>query len=99
MECIVLRGTLDGSGYGSGYDDDDGLGEPNGGSTGWLTTTAPIAPGEDITLRFVIFDESDGIYDSAALIDNFTWGATSVTGPTTGPIGYRLKRPSRALVS
>jgi hypothetical protein len=72
---------------GTGFDDDDGGGEPIGGSTGWLTTTAPIAPGEDVTLRFVIFDEGDGIYDSSALIDNFQWGATSVTGPTTGPIG------------
>jgi putative metal-binding protein len=79
---------------GTGYEDDDGTGEPIGGSTGWLTTTAPIAPGEDITLRFVIFDEEDGIYDSAALIDNFSWGAMSITGgPTTGPISYRYKRP------
>ena len=71
---------------GTGYEDDDGTGVPIGGSTGWLTTTAPIAPGEDITLRFVIFDEGDGFYDSAALIDNFKWGAMSVTGPSTGPI-------------
>jgi putative metal-binding protein len=72
---------------GTGFDDDDGAGEPIGGSTGWLTTTAPIQPGEDVTLRFVIFDEGDGIYDSSALIDNFQWGAMSVTGPSTGPIG------------
>jgi len=72
---------------GTGFDDDDGAGQPIGGSTGWLTTTAPIAPGEDVTLRFVIFDEGDGAYDSSALIDNFKWGATSVTGPSTGPIG------------
>ena len=64
---------------GTGYDDDDGGGEPIGASTGWLTTTAPIAPGEDVTLRFVIFDEGDGIYDSAALIDNFQWGAACPT--------------------
>ncbi|HEY2745709.1 MAG TPA: choice-of-anchor L domain-containing protein [Polyangia bacterium] len=81
---------------GTGFDDDDGTGEPIGGSTGWLTTTAPIAPGEDITLRFVIFDEGDGIYDSSALIDNFQWGAMSVTGPTTGPIGYRTTRHHHA---
>jgi hypothetical protein len=82
---------------GTGYEDDDGSGilgpgRPIGGSTGWLTTTAPIAPGEDITLRFVIFDEGDGIYDSAALIDNFKWGTTSVMGPTTGPITYRTSK-------
>ena len=83
---------------GTGYDDDDGSGEPIGGSTGWLTTSAPIAPGEDITLRFVIFDESDGIYDTAALIDNFKWDATSVTGPTTGPISYRVEHHGRSLM-
>ncbi len=76
---------------GTGYDDMDG-GVPIGGATGWLTTTAPISPGEDITLRFVIFDEGDGNWDSAALIDNFQWGAMSVTGPTTGPIGYRMTK-------
>jgi hypothetical protein len=72
---------------GTGFEDDDGAGQPIGGSTGWLSTTAPIAPGEDVTLRFIIFDEGDGVYDSSALIDNFKWGATSVTGPSTGPIG------------
>ena len=72
---------------GTGFEDDDGAGQPIGGSTGWLSTTAPIAPGEDVTLRFVIFDEGDGVYDSSALIDNFKWGATSVSGPSTGPIG------------
>ena len=61
-----------------------------GGSTGWLTTTAPIAPNEDITLRFVIFDEGDGVLDSAVLIDNFQWGAATVMGPSTGPIGYNV---------
>ena len=52
----------------------------------------PIAPGEDMTLRFVIFDGNDGAFDSAVLIDNFQWGATTVMGPSTDPIGYRLKR-------
>jgi hypothetical protein len=90
MNCTHPITDIAGTGY-----DDQILGQPIGGSTGWLTTTAPIAPGEDITLRFVIFDEGDGIYDSAALIDNFTWGAMSVTGPTTGPISYRLHHHAR----
>jgi hypothetical protein len=69
-----------------------------GGSTGWLSTTAPIQPGEDVTLRFVIFDEGDGVLDSAVLIDNFQWGAATVMGPSTGPIGYKLiKKSHRAL--
>lgn len=63
-----------------------------GGSTGWLTTKAPIKPGEDITLRFVIFDEGDHILDSAVLIDNFQWAGTTVSGPSTGPITLRTNR-------
>jgi hypothetical protein len=61
-----------------------------GGSTGWLSTTAPIEPGEEVTLRFVVFDEGDGVLDSAVLIDNFKWGAATVDGPSTGPIGYKI---------
>ena len=65
---------------GTGYED-VGSGIPipagmPGGSTGWLTTTAPVTPGEDVTLHFIIFDEGDRILDSAVLIDNFQWGAT-----------------------
>jgi hypothetical protein len=73
---------------GTGYElSSDGLTVP-GGSTGWLTTTAPIEPGEELTLRFVIFDAGDGVLDSSALIDNFQWGAAPVTGPSTGPISW-----------
>jgi hypothetical protein len=57
-----------------------------GGSTGWLSTTSPVSPGEDVTLHFIIFDEGDHVLDSAALIDNFRWGTSVVTTPTTGPI-------------
>ena len=67
---------------GTGYEDSNGS-EPIGGSTGWLTTTAPVTPGEDITLHFIIFDEGDHIYDSAVLIDNFQWSVNAVEGPTT----------------
>ena len=55
-----------------------------GGGTGWLTTTAPVTPGETITLRFIVWDEGDHIYDSATLIDNFRWLADAVIGPVTG---------------
>lgn len=66
--------------------------EAVGGSTGWLTTTVPINPGETFTLRFVVFDEGDDIYDSAVLLDNFTWGTTAVSAPVTGPITYRTTK-------
>ena len=53
------------------------------GATGWLTTTAPVTPGETIALKFSIWDEGDGIYDSAVFIDNFQWQPTVVTDPET----------------
>jgi hypothetical protein len=57
-----------------------------GGATGWLTTTSPVTPREDVTLHFIIFDEGDHILDSAALIDNFRWGTSVVSAPQTNPI-------------
>ncbi len=53
------------------------------GSTGWLTTTAPVTPGETITLRFSIWDEGDGVYDSVAFIDNFQWDTAPISDPHT----------------
>jgi hypothetical protein len=44
-----------------------------GASTGWLTTTAPIQPGEQFTLEFMIWDAGDGLLDSSVLIDHFQW--------------------------
>ncbi|MFI5288853.1 MAG: choice-of-anchor L domain-containing protein [Polyangia bacterium] len=63
-----------------------GGGNIPGGSTGWLTTTAGVTPGEDVTLHFIVFDEGDHILDSAALIDNFRWGTSVVSTPSTMPI-------------
>ncbi|RYE86639.1 MAG: hypothetical protein EOO75_15475, partial [Myxococcales bacterium] len=62
-----------------------GMDQVNGGGTLWLTTTAPVNPGEDITLELTIFDVGDHAYDSLVLIDNFAWSATPSSGPTTGP--------------
>jgi hypothetical protein len=44
-----------------------------GGGTEWLLTTAPIVPGEDMVLELMVFDVSDTVYDSLALLDNFSW--------------------------
>jgi hypothetical protein len=60
-----------------------------GGSTDWLQTTAPVAPGEEITLIFNIWDTGDNKWDSTVLLDNFTWSteaakvATGVYTPST----------------
>jgi hypothetical protein len=58
-----------------------------GGTTGWLTTTSPVTPGEMIDLTFGIFDEGDMILDSMVIIDNFRWEVTGSSGPCTNPDG------------
>ena len=73
---------------GSGFDTTDPAqpcGAPTsiGGGTGWLTSEAPIVPGETITLEFMLWDSSDGIFDSASILDNFHWLQGSLTGPRT----------------
>lgn len=72
--CKQGNAGLAGTGYENGI----------GGGTGWLTTTTPVTPGETITLRFIIFDESDGVLDSVVLIDDFRWEASATAGgPST----------------
>jgi hypothetical protein len=55
----------------------------NGGATKWLSTSAPVVPGETITLKFAIWDTSDMALDSQVLLDNFKWSAQGSTGPST----------------
>ena len=52
---------------------DDDLAYEGSGS-GWLTTSGPLAPGdEEIEIIFSIHDESDNSFDSSVIIDNFRW--------------------------
>lgn len=63
-----------------GYTELVGTGMENnnfGGGTKWLTTQAPVIPGETIQLEFMIFDVSDNWLDSVVLLDNFKWGAST----------------------
>ncbi len=76
------------------YKDDDGtLPEFDGtamrfhAGTGWLTTTAPVTPGETITLVFAIWDRQDSQLDSFAFLDNFRWGCEGPDKPDTKPEG------------
>ncbi len=57
-----------------------------GGGTVWLQTTAPVVPGETMTIEFMVFDVSDTILDSLALLDAFEW-STDASGVGTGPPG------------
>ena len=44
-----------------------------GGGTGWLETTGNVNPGEIIKLRIAIWDTSDHVLDSIAIVDGFQW--------------------------
>lgn len=54
--------------------------------TRWLETTAPVVPGETIELLLAIFDLSDGVYDSAVVLDDWDW-TCSGGPPITIPAG------------
>ncbi|MCE9573899.1 MAG: hypothetical protein K8W52_12185 [Deltaproteobacteria bacterium] len=49
-----------------------------GGATGWLTTRGNVVGGETITLRIAIWDTSDGVLDSTAIVDHFRWSLDTV---------------------
>jgi hypothetical protein len=52
--------------------------------TTWLTTTAGVTPGEDMTLVLTVFDLSDGVLDTVVLLDNWRWeceGGPPITIP------------------
>ena len=53
-----------------------------GGATGWLTSSAPVEPGEVITLELMIWDTGDPSYDSSVLLDHFTWLTAAPTTST-----------------
>jgi hypothetical protein len=62
----------------------DGTAMQGHAGTKWLTTTAPVTPGEQIELVFAIFDLSDPILDTVILLDNWLWsceGGPPVTIP------------------
>lgn len=75
------------------YDDDGDLPEFAGtcmrysAGTRWLTTTAAVVPGEQISLVLAIFDLDDVNWDSFVLIDNFRWSCGEQDGPVTEPAG------------
>lgn len=79
-ETAGCTGEADLIGTGYNHASSGGAG---GGGTGWLTTTAPVVPGEKILLTFMIFDEGDHTLDSTVLIDNFRWELEPVDGPVT----------------
>jgi hypothetical protein len=78
-------GTMDLIGTGFGIDTAEDM--HNHGSTFWLETKAPVDRHEDFTLRFAVYDSSDGVYDTTVLVDNFQWIANgSAVVVSTAPV-------------
>lgn len=83
QSCPAGTGALSGTGMGN-FTTDEVFGTGvTGGATNWLVTTAPVVPGETMTIEFTVFDVSDSILDSLTLLDAFEW---SVTPSTVGTI-------------
>ena len=57
-----------------------------GAGTPWLTSTAPVVPGDTIELVFAIFDLDDVNLDSFVFLDNFRWLCEGSGPPSTVPI-------------
>jgi hypothetical protein len=56
-------------------------------ATGWLVTRIPVAPNQELRIRFLIWDAEDFDYDSLVLLDRLTWHATESTPvPVTTPV-------------
>lgn len=78
--CSLGTGILQGTGF-----DEVGWQGPHA-ATGWLNTRAPVPPGQNITIRFAIWDMGDHILDSTVLIDNVTWDVGEGEIPITTPV-------------
>jgi hypothetical protein len=89
-ECPGGTSELAGTGFGiegnwcSSFGDNSAR-SVNGGATGWLTSKAPVQPGETFTLEFFIWDTGDGVLDSSVLLDNFQWVEGEVQTSTERP--------------
>ncbi|HNT27520.1 MAG TPA: choice-of-anchor L domain-containing protein [bacterium] len=73
--CTLGPDELTGTGL---YDGDD-----KNGATGWLVTKGNVVPGEEITLRFAIWDALDHVLDSEVILDNFRWYPVEVKPGTS----------------
>jgi len=87
-QCPAGPAELAGTGFGimGNYCYGRGGTTTAGGATGWLSSQAPVKPGETFTLELMIWDTGDGDLDSSVLLDNFQWiGGKSVTTSTERP--------------
>lgn len=68
--CTLGEAELQGTGF-----DEWG----SAGATGWLETQAPVTGGEEVSIRFALWDTGDQSWDSTVLVDGFEWIASGGT--------------------
>jgi len=75
--CKLGNAGLSGTGFDNGF---------NSASTSWLVTKSPATPGQQITLRWAVYESGDGNLDTTTLIDHWQWIADSGTTVGTGQV-------------
>jgi len=76
-------GTLEliGTGFFQNGDTGCGANKVTGGATGWRTMAGNVVPGEEMEVRFAIWNTGDGLFDSVAVLDDWRWStAPAVLG-------------------
>jgi hypothetical protein len=68
-----------------------------GGATGRLTAWVPVDPGTEVVLDLLVFDRSDGSWDSSVLLDNFRWTTVDIDEPVLSePVAVHYLSPKRS---
>lgn len=78
FECPYGTELLEGTGFDRGDVPDDW-----GGATGWLRSRADIVAGEELRIRFAVWDVGDEALDSTVLLDKFGWDPRPGNNETT----------------
>ena len=68
--CALGTNELAGTGFDAWND---------AGATSWLETQAPVTGGQELSIRFAIWDTGDQAWDSTVLVDSFQWIANGGT--------------------
>jgi hypothetical protein len=88
--CALGEARLVGTGFGQDKPEAAYCGNvasTAGGATNWLTSAAPVSPGETISLELIIWDTGDVNSDSTVLLDHWVWQPkeSAVATPVTHP--------------
>lgn len=74
------------------FDCPNGTGELSGtgfeghGATSWLSTQAPVEPGQVMKIRWTVYNSADHVLNSTTLIDNWKWVVAPGVDVGTAPV-------------